>query len=63
MESKVWTVVRHPNGMWGTGGRPDDQAYIEAEVFRVIANGREQAKKRAQAMRRATQRAAAQKGE
>lgn len=48
----VWTVARYPNGSWDTGGKPDDPDYAECEVFRVLATGRDQAKKLAQAERR-----------
>lgn len=47
-----WTVARFPNGSWGTGGRMDDPDYAECEVFRVLAESRDQAKKLAQAQRR-----------
>lgn len=54
----MWTVVRFPNGSWSTGGRPEDPAYSECEVFRVEAGDRDEAKKLAQAIRRQKRRAA-----
>lgn len=49
---QMWTVARYPNGSWDTGGRMDNPDYAECEVFRVAAEGRDQAKKKAQAERR-----------
>ena len=48
----IWTVARFPNGSWTTGGRPDDPAYSECEVWRVEARNRDEAKQKAQALRR-----------
>lgn len=52
MSMQMWTVARYPNGSWDTGGRMDNPDYAECEVFRVAAEGRDQAKKKAQAERR-----------
>jgi len=52
MSMQMWTVARYPNGSWDTGGRMDDPGYAECEVFRVAAESRDQAKKKAQAERR-----------
>jgi hypothetical protein len=50
-----WTVARFPDGSWTTGGKPDDRDYANCEVFRVEADNREQAKRKAQAKRRREQ--------
>lgn len=52
----LWTVVRLPDGTWSTGGMPDDPDYAECEIFRVDADSRERAKKKAQALRSRTSR-------
>lgn len=44
----IWTVARFPNGSWMTGGTPNDPAYKDAKVFRVEADTREKAKRKAQ---------------
>lgn len=44
----VWTVARFPDGSWCTGGRPDDPDYALCEVFRIEAESRDEAKKKAQ---------------
>jgi hypothetical protein len=46
-----WTVARFPNGSWTTGGKPDDPAYAECEVFVVYAKDRDVAKRTAQSQR------------
>ncbi|BCQ68188.1 hypothetical protein PEQA60_21780 [Pseudomonas sp. Eqa60] len=52
----LWTVARWPSGTWDTGGSPNDPDYAECEVFQVEAKSRDEAKKKAQAMRRAATR-------
>lgn len=49
---RLWTVARFPNGDWDTGGRVDDPVYAECETWQVMAESREKAKKKAQALRR-----------
>ena len=61
MREQIWTVARFPNGHWSTGGRTDDPSYSECEVFQVLANSRDEAKKKAQAKRSRMNRAS-QKG-
>lgn len=51
MESRLWTVARYPAGTWDTGSKPSDPAYESCEVYQIIADSREQAKKSAQAVR------------
>ena len=51
MESRLWTVARYPAGTWDTGGSPSDPAYEFCEVYQVPADSRDQAKKKAQALR------------
>lgn len=52
----LWTVARFPNGSWSTGGKTTDPDYASCEVWRIEADTREQATKRAQAKRRAAKR-------
>lgn len=52
MEQKVWTVARFPIGEWTGGGRVSDPTYEACEVYRVPAMSLDQAKKKAQAVRR-----------
>jgi len=56
----IWTVARFPNGSWSTGGSPDSPDYADCEVFRVNAETREQATRKAQARRRKDAKAKAQ---
>ena len=51
MNSKVWTVVRFPNGPWSFGGKPTDPDYSACEIFRISAIGGKAAVKKAQAKR------------
>ena len=50
MNYKLWTVARWPSGAWETGGKPKDYP-VECEVFQVMADGRDAAKKKAQRKR------------
>jgi len=52
----LWTVARFPNGSWTTGGKPSDPDYAECEVWRIDAESRDDAKKKAQSKRAAQQR-------
>lgn len=61
MRGQLWTVARYPNGTWDTGGKPNDPSYEYAEVFQVIADSRDAAKKKAQAKRSRSQRASVAK--
>ncbi|MCV4196064.1 hypothetical protein OD771_29515, partial [Pseudomonas aeruginosa] len=56
------TVARFPDGSWSTGGSPDDPDYALCEVFRIEADSRDEAKKKAQRIR-ANQRRKAGGGE
>lgn len=51
MESRLWTVVRFPAGVWSGGGKTSDPAYQECEVYRIPAESLDKAKKKAQAIR------------
>jgi hypothetical protein len=51
MESRLWTVVRFPAGVWSTGGRPTDEDYQDCEVYQIHGDSREKATKKAQAIR------------
>lgn len=57
----LWTVVRFPNGSWSTGGRPDSPEYSECEVWRIEADNREHATRKAKAKRSYEARKAAKK--
>lgn len=50
-ESRLWTVVRFPAGVWSGGGSRNDPDYTECEVYLVPAESLEKAKKKAQAIR------------
>lgn len=56
----IWTVVRWPNGSWSTGGKPSDPDYEICEVWRIEADTREQATRKAQAKRSRPKRATPQ---
>lgn len=47
----IWTVVRFPNGSWSSGGTPSDPDYSNCEVWRIEADSRMAAVKKAQAKR------------
>ena len=49
---RLWTVARFPNGSWSFGGKVDDPAYSESEVFRIPAFNGKEAIKKAQGQRR-----------
>ncbi|HDS1721739.1 hypothetical protein NPS53_09515 [Pseudomonas putida] len=51
MEQKLWTVARYAAGTWDTGGRVSDPAYAECEVYQILAESRDKAKKKAQSVR------------
>lgn len=51
METRLWTVARYPVGTWDTGGKTSDPAYESCEVYQVLAESRDQAKKKAQSTR------------
>ncbi len=51
MNERIWTVARFPSGMWSFGGRPDDPAYSECELWQVRAETGKAAVKKAQARR------------
>lgn len=51
MDEKLWTVARFPSGAWSFGGRPDDPAYSECEIWQIPATTGKEAKKKAQAKR------------
>ncbi len=51
MESRIWTVVRFPAGVWSGGGSRNDPDYSECEVFLIPAESLHKAKKKAQAVR------------
>lgn len=52
--SKIWTVVRFPNGSWSYGGSPSDPDYSECEIYAVDAVTPEAAVKSAQSKRSAS---------
>lgn len=52
VDSKLWTVVRFPNGSWSYGGKPTSADYELCEVYQLPANSPEKAVKKAQAIRR-----------
>lgn len=52
VDSKLWTVVRFPNGSWSYGGKPSSADYELCEVYQLPANSPEKAVKKAQAIRR-----------
>lgn len=37
MDEKLWTVARFPSGAWSFGGKPDDPAYSECEIWQIPA--------------------------
>ncbi|HBP6379895.1 TPA: hypothetical protein L6A07_32505 [Pseudomonas aeruginosa] len=51
MESRIWTVVRFPAGVWSGGGSRNDPDYAECEVYLIPAESLDRAKKKAQAIR------------
>lgn len=51
MESRIWTVVRFPAGVWSGGGSRKDPDYSECEVYLIPAENLDKAKKKAQAVR------------
>ncbi|WP_213664141.1 hypothetical protein [Stutzerimonas stutzeri] len=51
MESRLWTVVRFPAGIWSGGGKPSDADYEHCEVYRIPADSLDKAKKKAQSIR------------
>jgi len=51
MESRIWTVVRFPAGVWSGGGSRNDPDYSECEVYLIPAESLDKAKKKAQAVR------------
>ena len=55
MKTRIWTVVRFPNGSWSYGGRMDEPEYSQCEKWAVEAASGEEAKKKAQAKRRSEQ--------
>lgn len=48
----MWTVARFQDGSWTADGDLSDSTYVGAETFRVSAQSRESAKKKAQDLRR-----------
>lgn len=52
MNDRLWVVARFPDGSWSEGGKAEDPVYEGCEIFKVVANGAEQARKKAQALRR-----------
>ena len=52
MNEQFWTVARFPNGSWSTGGSPDSPDYEMCHVYRVIASGEKDAKRKGQALHR-----------
>lgn len=51
MDTRLWTVVRFPAGVWSTGGKPSSPDYEDCEVYQIPADSREKATKKAQAVR------------
>lgn len=51
METKIWTVVRFPAGVWSGGGSRNDPDYSKCEVYLIPAESLDKAKKKAQAVR------------
>ncbi|MFK8770423.1 hypothetical protein [Aeromonas caviae] len=51
MESKIWTVVRFPAGVWSGGGSRNSPDYSECEVYLAHADSFDKAKKKAQSNR------------
>lgn len=47
----LWTVVRFPDGSWSSGGKPNDPAYANCEVWQIEARSRKDAEKVAKAKR------------
>jgi hypothetical protein len=47
----LWTVARFPNGSWTSGGKPNDPDYALCEVWRIEADSRTEAVRKAQAKR------------
>lgn len=61
--SRIWTVVRFPNGSWSYGGSPSDPDYSECEIFSIEAASPEAAIKSAQSKRSANLRKAKRQAE
>lgn len=51
MDSRLWTVVRFPAGMWSYGGKPSSADYENCEVFLIPADSPKAATKKAQSIR------------
>ncbi|WP_181105429.1 hypothetical protein [Stutzerimonas stutzeri] len=51
MESRLWTTVRFPAGVWSGGGSRNDPDYSECEVYLIPSESLDKAKKKAQAIR------------
>lgn len=51
MDTRLWTVVRFPAGVWSGGGSRTDPDYSGCEVYLITAESLEKAKKKAQAVR------------
>lgn len=47
----LWTVARFPDGSWASGGKPTDSDYALCEVWRIEADSRAEAVRKAQAKR------------
>ncbi|CEK42733.1 hypothetical protein MF6394_01730 [Pseudomonas sp. MF6394] len=56
--SRIWTVVRFPNGSWSYGGSPSDPDYSECDIYSIEAVSPEAAVKSAQSKRSASLRKA-----
>lgn len=52
MRTNMWVVVRFPDGSWSSGGKASSPEYECCEVYKVPAAGREEAEKRAKAIRK-----------
>lgn len=61
MNEQLWVVARFPDGTWSEGSKADDPDYALCEIFKVMASGRADARKKAQQLRQKQQREAKQK--
>lgn len=51
MQTKLWTIVRFPDGTWSGGGKPSDMDYKNCEVYRIPGTSYEDARRKAQGVR------------
>lgn len=51
MDSRLWTVVRFPAGVWSGGGSRNSPDYSECEVYVISAESQDKAQKKAQSIR------------